>query len=83
MNAEISNSTVRTELVEVQSDIFSNVASRSVRRGVALPFDRLRANGTFMDSVANQSWRWRIKFAAGLAAAMIQPNSLELCPYDQ
>ncbi len=42
-----------------------------------------RFSVTHLEYRVNQSWRSRIKFAAGLAAAMIQPNSLERCPYDQ
>ena len=54
MNSEPVIRTVRTELVEVQSIdisdgatcIANNKVSCSVRKYAALPFDRLRANGS-------------------------------------
>ena len=57
MNSEIVVRPVRTELVEVQSVeisdgatcIAKNKVSCSVRKYAALPFDRLRANGSADD----------------------------------
>ena len=55
MNSETAIRTVRTELVEVQSRTKSNGGGaarcavehpRSVKKGAALPLDRLRANGS-------------------------------------
>jgi hypothetical protein len=60
LNSEINKKTVRTELVEVQSLVRSNKGERtsrfsskcpsSIRKCAALPFDRLRANGSNNDS---------------------------------
>ena len=58
--AEMTKRTVRTELVEVHSiassnrgDGISGLSAKcpsSVRKCAALPFDRLRANGSISDS---------------------------------
>ena len=82
VNSQICIKAVRTKLVEVQRHISSKSKELcSVRKYAALPFDRLRANGSFSGSFKNaQSLSIAIAAATLLAACTEESASVTNAP---